>query len=88
MHGRDRVGAGPLVARYGALMLLPEYAEAMRKSPRTVRREIAAGRSEVPPVLCRPYRWRTTDVETYIDTTTLPEDRRRKAKREPADARA
>lgn len=69
-----------LLERHGPLMLKDEYANAMRLSVRTVRRQLSTGTCEVPPALCRPYRWRTEEVADHIAGSTLPEDRRRKAK--------
>lgn len=60
-----------------AVLTLEEYADVMRAGVRTVRRQLAAGTCLVPPRLVQPYRWMRADVEAYLSSTSLPDERRR-----------
>lgn len=65
---------------YGPLVRARQYREIMAISATTLKRQLKSARCDVQPAMCRPYRWRKADLQRHLDTTSLPEDRRRKAR--------
>lgn len=53
-----------------------EYAERVGVAFDTVTRQVQQGRCDVPPCAIRPYRWRVSDVEDWIETTSVIAARR------------
>lgn len=53
-----------------------EYAELVGVAFDTVTRQVQQGRCDVPPCAIRPYRWRLSDVQDWIDSTSVLAARR------------
>jgi hypothetical protein len=65
-----------------------DYKDIMSIGETLFRRQLKSGRCDVPPCMVAPYRWRKADLQEYLDTIDLAQDRRVKGKAKRARLKA